>query len=264
MRDDPTASPEPVPAEPSPAAPAEPRPATPRLPRQRWRLVLARAEDAPEQSQRDLAASWEAAIVASGLPLAWSEGATPRPRISFGAPLPVGMAANGELVDLVLTERLPVWQVREALTAATPPGWRLVDLGDVWLGGPPLAGRVVAADHRIELAAPGPAVPGRPPEGPSADLVAAACRSLLSARRIPRERTKGSGVVTYDLRPLVADVRVEDPGPPVVLALRTRLHPELGTGRPEEVVAELASTVGAPLEVASIVRERLILAEDLV
>lgn len=261
MRDDSTASPDPAGPRDAPDA----RPAAPsRLPRQRWRLVLARAGDAPEQSQRDLAASWEAAIVASGLPLAWSEGATPRPRISFGAPLPVGMAAHGELIDLVLTERLPVWQVREALAAATPPGWRLVDLGDVWLGGPPLAGRVVAADHRIELAASAPVVPGGPPAGPSADLLAAACRSLLSARRIERERAKGAGVVTYDLRPLVADVRVEDPGPPVVLAVRTRLHPELGTGRPEEVVAALASTVGAPLEVASIVRERLILADDLV
>ena len=36
-------------------------------------------------------------------------------RISFGAPLPVGMAAEGELIDVVLTERWPAWRVREAL-----------------------------------------------------------------------------------------------------------------------------------------------------
>ena len=48
-------------------------------------------------------------------------GRNARPRISFGAPLPVGMAADGELIDVVLTERWPVWQVREALTSRCCP-----------------------------------------------------------------------------------------------------------------------------------------------
>ena len=41
-----------------------------------------------------------------------------RPRISFGAPLPVGMAADGELIDVVLVERWPAWRVREAPDSA--------------------------------------------------------------------------------------------------------------------------------------------------
>ena len=65
---------------------------------------------------------------------------------------------GGELIDVVLTERWPIWRVRNALTDRLPAGWRLVDLFDVWLAGPPLAGRVVAADYRIELASdPDPA-----------------------------------------------------------------------------------------------------------
>ncbi len=48
-----------------------------------------------------------------------------------------------------------------------------------------------------------------------------------------------------------------------MLSTRTRFHPELGTGRPEEVVGALADLVGAPLAIEAIVRERLILAEDL-
>ena len=230
-------------------------PGEPATPRQRWRLVLARSADAPTQTQRELAEAWEAAIMAAGLPLARTEGATARPRISFGAPLPVGMTADRELIDVVLTERLPVWQVREALTGVLPDGWRLVDLQDVWLLGPPLAGRVAAADYRIELAGG---------EGGEAVALETACRDLLAARRIERERPKGTGVVTYDLRPLVIDVRVLAAGPPVVLRARTRFHPELGTGRPEEVVAALATIVGSDLEVVASVRERLLLAEDLV
>lgn len=229
----------------------------PREPRQRWRLVLARdASAAPGQTQRELTDAWESAIRGSGLPLAWSEGATPRPRISMGAPLPAGMAADGELLDIVLTERLPIFRVREALSGVLPSGWRLVDLQDVWLAGPALAGRVAAADYRITLAN------GEPAAAVALDL-GRACAALLAAGQLPRERAKGGGTVTYDLRPLVIGVSVADEGPPVVLSTRTRFHPELGTGRPEEVVGALADLVGAPLAIEAIVRERLILAEDL-
>ena len=48
----------------------------------------------------------------------------------------------------------------------------------------------------------------------------------------------------YDLRPLLADLRVVTAGPPVVVRVRTRIHPELGTGRPDEVVLALAERLG--------------------
>jgi radical SAM-linked protein len=244
----------PDPADPR-AAPSEPDlPAAPREPRQRWRLILGRRADAPIQTQRELAEAWERAIVGSGLPLARSEGQAARPRISFGAPLPVGMAAHGELIDIVLPERWPVWRVREALERAIPEGWRLEGVHDVWLAGPSLAGRVAAADYRIVLTS-SPAV--------TADAVAGACRALLAARELPRERAKGGGTVRYDLRPLVLDARVVDAGPPVVIEARTRFHPELGTGRPEEVVAALEAVAGVALPIDAIERERLLLAEDI-
>ena len=119
--------------------------------RQRWRLVARRSAEAPSLTQREVAEAWEAAVVASGLPVAFTDAARPRARVSFGAPLPLGIAAEAELIDLVLVERLPAWRVREALIAALPDGWSLVDLYDVWPAGPPLAGRVVAADYRIVL-----------------------------------------------------------------------------------------------------------------
>jgi hypothetical protein len=69
--------------------------------------------------------------------------------------------------------------------------------------------------------------------------------------------------VDYDLRPLVIDVGLRDGGPPVTLAIRTRIHPELGTGRPEEVVDALGEMIGAPLAVGRTVRERLVLLDEL-
>jgi hypothetical protein len=129
-----------------------------------------------------------------------------------------------------------------------PDGWRLVDLYDVWLGAPALAGQIVAADYRI-------AVSG----GEARDLARAA-QVLLAADHLPRERQKGTQSVTYDLRPLIADLEIVASGPPVVLRTRTRFHPELGTGRPSEVIGALAEAAGVPLSTGSVVRERLILA----
>jgi radical SAM-linked protein len=220
-------------------------------PRQRWRLVVARAVDAPVATQRESSDSWIAAIEDAGLPLTYADGDPPRPRISFGAPLQVGMAAEGELIDLVLHERWPAWRVREAVAPRVPDGWRLVDQVDVWLAGPPLAGRVAAADYRIELAG-----------APDAESLRVAAGRLLAERSITRERQRGGTTVSYDLRPLLIDVAVE-PGPPTLVRTRTRFHPELGTGRPEEVLAALADAAGTQLESTETVRERLLLVEDL-
>ncbi len=142
---------------------------------------------------------------------------------------------------------MPVWRVREALLRSLPTGWRLVDLHDVWLGSPALAGRVTGAVYRVTL--DGDADPGS---------VAAAVAGLLKAGQLPRTKVKGGAPVTYDLRLLLDDVEIVQPGRPTVLRIRTRIHPERGSGRPEEVVAELADRLGLPLAIASIVRERLV------
>jgi radical SAM-linked protein len=176
-------------------------------------------------------------------------------RLAFAAPLPVGVAGEAELIDLSLTERLPTWHVREALDGRLPAGWSLVDLYDVWPAGPALPGRVVAADYRFELAGP-----------IDSAAVAEAVRRTLEAQELPRERVKGGGTVRYDLRPLIADVSVipEAAGDsPVVVRARTRFDPELGTGRPDEVLAALCDAAGRPIEAKAIVRERLILVDDL-
>jgi radical SAM-linked protein len=227
------------------------RPANTAEPRQRWRLVVARSAAAPDFAQREVAEGWVAAIEAAGLPVAWTEGARSRPRIAFGAPLPIGMAADAELIDVVLTERWPAWRLRETLTEHVPAGWRLVDVQDVWLAGPALAGRVAAADYRVVLAGDVPI-----------DRLRAAAADLLAAPTLLRRRARGDESVEYDLRPLLIDVAIED-GPPVTVVTRTRFHPELGTGRPEEVVAALADCLGQNLDASMIVRDRLVLAEDL-
>jgi radical SAM-linked protein len=219
-------------------------------PGQRWRLVLARSADAPRLAGRELAEAWEATLAATGLPIHRAAG-KPQGRVAFGAPLQLGIAAEREPAEIFLSERVPLWRVRQGLEANLPEGWTLIDLFDVWVGGPALAGRVVGADYRVEL-------------GPAVDRagLAEAARDLLAARELPRVRQKGESSVAYDLRPLLADVSVSGSGPMPALRVRVRIHPELGSGRPEEVVAALGDRLGRTLDVAAIVRERVILSGE--
>jgi radical SAM-linked protein len=244
--------------EPINGSPAEaPGPiAAPPEPRQRWRVRFRRRPDAPPLPQREQLGAWEAALAASGLPLVGLDLPVPRPRLVFAAPLSVGMAAEGELFDLFLTARRAVAEVRPIIAASMPPGHELVDAFDVWLGEPPLSGRLAAADYRLELAAT--------PDPPDRAALENACVRLLAAPTLPRTRDKGGRSVGYDLRPLVTSIDVLEATPGVVagLRIRTRFDPERGVGRPEEVLAALSGAIGVPLVAATIVRERVLLAGE--
>ena len=230
-------------------------------PRQRWRIAFRRDHGAPALEQREQLALWEAGLTASGLPLQGLELPVPRPRLVFGAPLPVGMPAERELLDLFLIERRPVAEIRAALASALPAGHELVDIHDIWLGEPALPAQVVAADYLVALDG-----------GPAADeagfaRLRAAVERFLAASSLPRTREKSGRSVEYDLRPLVADLQVvegdaREGGSAGAIRMRTRFDPERGVGRPEEVVAALSEMVGVPLIIASVLRERVVLAGE--
>jgi radical SAM-linked protein len=213
--------------------------------------VFGRSAAASATSQRDVADQWLAAL-ALILPLARFEGARVRPALTFAATLPVGVAAGRELADLVLAERLPAWQVRQAVRDASPPGIAVRDVFDVWVGAPAIAADAAAADYVVTLR-----------NDPDRAAVVDAATRLLAADSLDRQRTRGDRVTTYDLRPLVDSIEILR-GPPAALMIRTRFHPERGTGRPEEVVAALAELAGCVLDVAEITRTRVLLRDDIV
>lgn len=253
-------------------------------PRQRWRLVVARDAGARDLVHRDVVTAWEAGLRASGLPLSMSDAATPRPRIMFAAPAPVGVLAERELIDIVLTELILIHDVRAAVEAGAPPGYRSVDLYDVWLAGPSVASLVSAGDYRVTVTTEaGAAAPGEP-EVVATELTTAeietAVGALLAAPRLDHVRTKGHSDVTVDIRPhlqqlrLSADpVRAAGTADPAAAAargsagsfdlwMRLRLGGEGGVGRPEEMVAALGDRLGRRLAPAQITRLRIVLADD--
>jgi radical SAM-linked protein len=201
---------------------------------------------------REYIGRWEEALLAAGLPiLVLTSG---RPRVALGAPLPNGCSAEGELLEFWLTDVRPAWQVRDGLAREVPPGHKLVELESIWIGAPALSGQIAAADYEVTVAVD---------EDRRAGVPAAAGR-LLARARVPWERLRGGETKTIDLRPLIVALSAETAsGGRIVVQTRTRIHPELGTGRPEEVVAALATELGVPIAIEEIVRRRLVLAADL-
>ncbi|MDP9482353.1 MAG: TIGR03936 family radical SAM-associated protein [Chloroflexota bacterium] len=237
-------------------------------PRQRWRIVFARAAPlAPEHA--DGVAAWEASLGAAGLPLAFSLGRTARARVAIAASLPLGIAGEAELADVVLTERLTRHEVWSRLDGQLPSGHHLVDLFDVWLGEPSLAARLAAADYRLDV------------QGAGATELTEAGRTLLGSTALPRTRPKGEGrSVEYDLRPLLLGLHAlpgttlpgtalpgTAPSSPAngvaTVHLRLRQAQEGGAGRPDEVVLALGEQLGRQVTVASVVRERLLTSDEL-
>ncbi|MFL5770919.1 MAG: DUF2344 domain-containing protein [Chloroflexota bacterium] len=224
-------------------------PAPPPEARQRWRVTFARELPADDEvpTGRDYIGRWEDTLVTSGLPTL--PAASGRPRIALGAPLPQGCSADAELLEFWLTELRPLWAVREGVEAQLPSRHRLAALENVWLGAPPLSGQVAAAEYVVTLGG----------DATNDATLRAAAANLLEARRLPRERVKSGGTKTYDLRPLLLALDMSGRA----IRMRTRIHPELGTGRPEEVVAALSDAAARPIEVESTVRVRLMLVEEL-
>jgi radical SAM-linked protein len=221
-------------------------------PRQRWRIVFEREADLPEALVPGTAAieTFVRRLEAAGILLARAGN---RPRLAFAAPLPVRIRGDRELADLFVTARHTAAAVRAAIESALPFGHRLIDLHDAWLGEPALAAQVEAADYRVEIE---PVVGG-------AEALAESCRMLLEAESLSRMRTKGSRDVTYDLRPLLADLRAVDAGPAIVLEIRTRFSAERGAGRPDEVLAAVSEAADLPLIARQTTRIRLWLASEL-
>jgi radical SAM-linked protein len=228
--------------------------------RQRWRLTVSRGPEARHVAHGDVVAGWEAGLRASGLALAESPAARPRPKILFAAPASVGMLGERELIDIGLTECRLVHEVRQAVGVAAPRGYGLVDLYDVWTGAPTLPSLVVAADYVASVTA------GSGTESVVAGLgesLDSAIADLVASPHVEVQREKGGSTVTVDIRPHLLQVRGEiGADGSIRLNMRLRLGGTAGVGRPEEVVGALAELLGRELAVTALVRDRIHLADE--
>lgn len=189
----------------------------------RLRITFAKTEQMRYTGHLDLHRTWERTFRRAGLPLAYSQGFHPQPRINLAAALPLGFTSQCEMGDVWLEQPMPIEIVRLALDQAVPPGITILDMQEVSDKAPALQTLVEAAEFTITLMDQNPHL--------DQDI-----QELLGEPSLPRER-RGK---QYDLRPLVEELqRIPDDQqqrPRLLVHLSSRPG---ATGRPEEVLLAL-------------------------
>lgn len=207
---------------------------------QRWRITFSKTAAMRYTGHLDLILTWERTFRRSGLPLAYSEGFSPRPVIVLAAPLPLGYISRGEIGDFWLSETVSRIEFERSLRKALPPGLEIRLVEEVHeLHGDKLPNLVQAAGYAVTLPTEMPSLPER-------------INRLLAQKQLICER-KGK---TYDLRPLILDLAMESHSGPEESILHMTLSLLPGaTGRPDEVLKALEVPVSQTL----IVREEILL-----
>ncbi|MBW3622631.1 MAG: TIGR03936 family radical SAM-associated protein [Armatimonadetes bacterium] len=187
-------------------------------------------------SHLDLLRTFERAMRRSKLPLAFSQGYNPRPRISIYVPLPVGSTSEAELGSADLSEPLESGEFSRRMNAALPPSLRILAEEEIPYEGAHAASKIDTAEYRVEAAAP-----QTMDEAEVRDTVEA----FLAAESWPfvRQGGKGKGSKTVDLRPPVLALEVLDvEGDRAAFRMEVNIGGE-GGARPREIVAALAEKI---------------------
>jgi len=164
----------------------------------RMRIVFRKDTAIKYISHLDLLRAWERAIRRAELPLAYSMGFSPHPKITIAMPIPVGCTGENEVLDIILYEPVPGQEITRALDPVMPPGLVVVSAETVELKSPALATLFVQAVYDVLLVDVG----GKEVEHRIADL--------LERKTVPVEfRHK-----QFDLRPLVGSLTLSEVRPP--------------------------------------------------
>jgi radical SAM-linked protein len=212
---------------------------------QRLRIKFARGEEIKFISHLDVMRLWFRAFRRAGIPLAYSEGFNPHPKMSLAVPLAVGVTSEAELMDVVLTKVVsPHWFI-QAVNQQLPAGITILGVFQISPLLPSLQSQVRFAEYRVRLEAA---------ESEKKD-VESAITHVLSADQIPWRHLRDTGERTYDLRALIDDLELTD-SDSSGFTLNMRLRCDSGgSGRPEQVVLAL----GYKRQPQSVHRTRLVL-----
>lgn len=211
---------------------------------QRLRIRFGRGPEAAAVGHLDMTRIWVEALMRAGVALSYSQGSRPQPRVTIAAGLPMGVTSEGELLDAITAEVVEPAALGERIQAELPEGLTVLGVSEVGMGLPSLPSAIRWADYYVDIGANGEDIPK-------------AIAALLAADSFPWVDRRGEKTRNYDLRPLVGDVIVEEPGTDTVrLAMRLRCGSD-GVGRADQVTKAL----GLP-EPIRVHRRRLLLADE--
>jgi radical SAM-linked protein len=208
----------------------------------RYRLTFSKTEAMRYTGHLDLHRTWERTFRRAKLPLAYSQGFNPRPRINLASALPLGFTSQGEVLDVWLDEGIPADELCARLEPALPPGLQILTIDQVDPRAPALQSELSASEFVITFLEQLPQLTER-------------CQAIMAASELPRQR-RGK---PYNLRQLILDLQILEPDANGCQRIFTRLTAQGGaTGRPEELVLEL----GGQPETTRVHRLNLIFGSD--
>jgi radical SAM-linked protein len=180
-------------------------------------------------SHRDVARAFERAFRINQLPLAFTQGFAPRPKVSFGLALSVGHESEAEYLDVQLAEEVPLDSLAARVSHALPSGIDVTGVAALADRAPALQDAVTAVGYRVTVTADG----DRPVDP---DALRVAVDRALARPSLPVTRTRKGHEVTEDLRSIVRTMAVtgtDDLGPVLDLDLSTQPR----GARPAEVLS---------------------------
>ena len=206
----------------------------------RIRITFAKQGALRYTGQLDLHKLWERAARRAELPLAYSQGFHPQPKINIAAALPLGFSSRCEVMDMKLEQEIPLEGLREKLQGTLPTGIQVLNVESTEERAPALQTQVIAAEYEVTLTEP----------VDRSDLKRK-IDSLMGSESIIRER-RGK---KYDLRLLIESLTPSphEEGQEMKVFMRLAAR-EGATGRPEEVL----DVLGIAFEGTRIERTRLI------
>jgi radical SAM-linked protein len=189
----------------------------------------------------DLHRIWERTCRRADIPLSYSQGFHPQPRISLAAALPLGFIGQAEVLDLWLDHDEDMTDILKRLQEAAPSGLILRSIQSIKPSQAALQTQVLFADYEVILLDP-----------MDASVLAAKLKQILASKTLLRQRRNRD----YDLRPLISSLEIDPSNDSQQISISMRLSASAAaTGRPEEVLSEL----GIKFEDTRITRTKLIL-----
>jgi radical SAM-linked protein len=198
---------------------------------QRLRIRYAKRGRLRFTSHRDFARAFERALRRADIPMAYSAGFSPHPKISYVGASPTGVASEAEYLEIGLARESDPEQIRTALDAALPDGLDVLEVVPAGTGS--LAERIEAAHWRVEL-------PGVDP-----DALHEAVLALLGRTELAVDRVTKDGRRSVDVRSALVSAKVR---PTVVIGGRAILDVVVRqvtpAVRPDDILAALRIVAG--------------------
>lgn len=206
------------------------------------RIAYSKLEAAKYIAHLDLTRVFERAMRRAKIPMAYSEGFNPHPKISFGSALAVGVEGEREYVDIELRQDMDIREILGRFQEQLPTGIRLLEGMVVATGTRALMAVLNSASYLIRVPMALPIQSERLAEG---------IQAWLKREHVAYSRYSKKGRTDKDIRPWVKTLSGKVLGDEIILELEVEVG-NSGSTRPEEVVASLRDLENLPFDMENI------------